>query len=264
MSKATITEADRLEGGVIRIWMKVKGQTFRRLYEPGCPPVWMAGSYSVEPKQQKELEAIFRATPPEGSHKEIVNALPPPPPVKKPEPAIDRRPPSYTYVKTTTIAPKSVPRPKPETEKEREVPTKHLPDKEEIAARDIKIIGYLASGYDHAETGALVDLDKRTVEGRVLVIRQNYKAANVMHMVATALRKNLIPPIRSAKSIVVTDREKEIIRYVSNGFTAKEIAGKIGISERQTVKIVSDLRKHFEALNVSNLVAIAISNKIIQ
>lgn len=60
----------------------------------------------------------------------------------------------------------------------------------------------------------------------------------------------------------ITEKEKEIIRYVSRGYRNKEIASKLSVSE-QTVKV--HLSRLFRKLNVSSrsqLIALTMNNKV--
>jgi len=67
---------------------------------------------------------------------------------------------------------------------------------------------------------------------------------------------------RTGKINSITEREKEIIGYVAQGYRNKEIASRLFVSE-QTVK--AHLNRIFRKLNVSNrsqLVALAVNNRV--
>lgn len=65
--EVNVISAEKLERGTIRVMVEVKGYLFKRLFHPMYPVVWYDeyGTFNdcqaMQPGQEKELEAIFKA-----------------------------------------------------------------------------------------------------------------------------------------------------------------------------------------------------------
>jgi DNA-binding NarL/FixJ family response regulator len=69
--------------------------------------------------------------------------------------------------------------------------------------------------------------------------------------------------IENETSRVLTDRQVEIIGYVAQGLTFREIGDELGISGRTVQKHVDLLLKKMEARNKTHMVAMALAQRII-
>lgn len=75
---------------------------------------------------------------------------------------------------------------------------------------------------------------------------------------------NLYQPGISGKEIAhLTRREKEILRHLSNGLTASEIAGKLFVSKLTIDSHRRNLMSKLKAKNVAVLIKIAVQNELI-
>jgi len=63
--------------------------------------------------------------------------------------------------------------------------------------------------------------------------------------------------------IILTKRENEILHYVSEGYTIKELADKLNISATTVIFHRNNLRKKFNARNSIDLISKAFKNKIL-
>ena len=63
--------------------------------------------------------------------------------------------------------------------------------------------------------------------------------------------------------IILTKRENEILQYVSEGYTIKELADKLNISATTVIFHRNNLRKKFNARNSIDLISKAFKNKIL-
>jgi len=59
-------------------------------------------------------------------------------------------------------------------------------------------------------------------------------------------------------------REKEIIRYTANGYTAKEVAKLTGLQYRTIEAYVTTIRKKLAAKNIAHAVYIASQNHLFE
>lgn len=66
------------------------------------------------------------------------------------------------------------------------------------------------------------------------------------------------------KYISLTDREKEVLEFICNGLSNKEIAEQLFISHRTVEGHKAKLMEKLGAKNTSNLIILAIKNKIIE
>lgn len=62
---------------------------------------------------------------------------------------------------------------------------------------------------------------------------------------------------------LLSNREIQIIRYKAHGFTAKEIAKRIGLEHRTIEIYVENIKRKLEAKNISHAIYIAIQKKIL-
>ena len=76
----------------------------------------------------------------------------------------------------------------------------------------------------------------------------------------TQTRQKPIPSLNS--EVVLTDREKEVIRMICMEFTAQEIAQKLEISPRTVEAIKDRLMDRFGAKNTAGLVFFAVRNNL--
>lgn len=63
-------------------------------------------------------------------------------------------------------------------------------------------------------------------------------------------------------NIVLTERELEVLKHISEGFTVKEIASKLYIAETTVIFHRNNLRKKFKARNTAELISKAFKYKI--
>lgn len=64
-------------------------------------------------------------------------------------------------------------------------------------------------------------------------------------------------------NLQISDKQKEILTYVSEGRTSKEIAGLVLLSDRTIHNNLTNLRKKFNAKNTIHLITIMRQNNII-
>jgi DNA-binding NarL/FixJ family response regulator len=74
-------------------------------------------------------------------------------------------------------------------------------------------------------------------------------------------RQKVIPSLNS--EIVLTDKEREVLRYICMEFTAQEIAQKMEISPRTVEAIKDRLMERFGSKNTAGLVFFAVKNNLI-
>ena len=65
------------------------------------------------------------------------------------------------------------------------------------------------------------------------------------------------------RDIILTKRENEILHYVSEGYTIKELASKLNISATTIIFHRNNLRKKFNARNSIDLISKAFKRKIL-
>ena len=63
--------------------------------------------------------------------------------------------------------------------------------------------------------------------------------------------------------INVTDKEKDLVRFLADGYTVAEIAKKISVNRRTLETYVLLVKKKFQSTTLANLVAIFLKNKLI-
>lgn len=62
----------------------------------------------------------------------------------------------------------------------------------------------------------------------------------------------------------MTDKDKQIIKLISEGKTSKEIGDELFLTENTVQQYVVLIRKELSAKNIAHLVGIALRNKIIK
>jgi DNA-binding NarL/FixJ family response regulator len=74
-------------------------------------------------------------------------------------------------------------------------------------------------------------------------------------------RQKVVPSLNS--EITLTDKEKEVLRYICMEFTAQEIAQKMDISARTVEAIKDRLMERFGSRNTAGLVFFAVKNNLV-
>src|ERR1700712_191950 len=74
-------------------------------------------------------------------------------------------------------------------------------------------------------------------------------------------RQKIIPSLNS--EITLTDREKDVLRFICMEFTAQEIAQKMDISPRTVEAIKDRLMERFGSKNTAGLVLFAVRNNLV-
>lgn len=136
--------------------------------------------------------------------------------------------------------------------------TEHCPDIGIIALtmfdEEEQIIEMLESG---AKGYLLKNADKNEIKEAIQSVYEQtpYYCKHTSHRLAQLVAKSKFNPYRQKPKLEFTDREKEIISYICDGITNKEIAEKIFLS----VRTVEGLRmKIMEKMNVKNTAGIII------
>lgn len=136
--------------------------------------------------------------------------------------------------------------------------TEHHPDIGIIALtmfdEEEQIIEMLESG---AKGYLLKNADKNEIKEAIQSVYDQipYYCKHTSHRLAQLVAKSKFNPYRQKPKLEFTDREKEIITYICEGITNKEIAEKIFLS----VRTVEGLRmKIMEKMNVKNTAGIII------
>ncbi|MER3497194.1 MAG: DNA-binding response regulator [Chitinophagaceae bacterium] len=75
-------------------------------------------------------------------------------------------------------------------------------------------------------------------------------------------RQKVVPSLNS--EITLTDKEKDVLRYICMEFTAQEIAKKMEISPRTVEAIKDRLMERFGSKNTAGLVFFAVKNNLIE
>jgi DNA-binding NarL/FixJ family response regulator len=75
-------------------------------------------------------------------------------------------------------------------------------------------------------------------------------------------RNKTIPNLNS--EITLTDKEKDVLRFICMEFTAQEIAQKMEISARTVESIKDRLMERFGSKNTAGLVFFAVKNNLIE
>ena len=125
----------------------------------------------------------------------------------------------------------------------------------------------------HSESGMVKNLIELGVDGYLIknsgkeemisAIRKVYKGHKVF---APAVTLSLIGNSTSNKQkldINLTDREIEILKLISDGFSNKEIGEKLFISHRTVDTHRTNMMKKLEVNNIAGLISFAIRNKIV-
>jgi len=60
------------------------------------------------------------------------------------------------------------------------------------------------------------------------------------------------------------NQQKELVKYISDGFTSLQIAPKFGVSHKTIEKNISDLKKEYGASNSVQLACIFLRKKLIK
>ena len=74
-------------------------------------------------------------------------------------------------------------------------------------------------------------------------------------------RQKVAPTLKS--EITISDRERDVIKYICMEFTAHEIAQKLEVSPRTVEAIKDRLMERFGAKNTAGLVFFAVKNNLI-
>jgi DNA-binding NarL/FixJ family response regulator len=74
-------------------------------------------------------------------------------------------------------------------------------------------------------------------------------------------KQKVIPNLNSETTL--TDRERDVIKYICMEFTAQEIAQKLSVSPRTVEAIKDRLMERFGAKNTAGLVFYAVKNNLI-
>lgn len=119
----------------------------------------------------------------------------------------------------------------------------------------LKAINAGASGY------LLKNSDDRELQEGLLKVAsgQSYFSSAVSQVLVDSLRK----PPRSDKEGELTSREMEVLRYIVEGLSNKEIADKTFISTRTVDKHRAKLMRKLNARNAADLVRISFERKLL-
>lgn len=60
------------------------------------------------------------------------------------------------------------------------------------------------------------------------------------------------------------NQQKELVKYISDGFTSLQIAPKFGVSHKTIELRISEIKKEYSAINITHLVAIFLRKKLIK
>ena len=74
-------------------------------------------------------------------------------------------------------------------------------------------------------------------------------------------RQKVVPSLNS--EITLSDKEKDVLRFICMEFTAQEIAQKLEVSPRTVEAIKDRLMERFGAKNTAGLVFFAVKNNLI-
>jgi len=85
---------------------------------------------------------------------------------------------------------------------------------------------------------------------------------NRIHLKRSHARYKTIPNLNS--EITLTDKEKDVLRFICMEFTAQEIAQKMEISARTVESIKDRLMERFGSKNTAGLVFFAVKNNLIE
>jgi DNA-binding NarL/FixJ family response regulator len=82
--------------------------------------------------------------------------------------------------------------------------------------------------------------------------------------VATALREVVANPRTSSSADLLTEREREILKLVAEGFSTKEIAVKLDISVKTADNHRNNLMKKLQLHNAASLTRYAIQSGLVE
>jgi DNA-binding NarL/FixJ family response regulator len=114
--------------------------------------------------------------------------------------------------------------------------------------------GYLLKSADPTE------IKKAIVE----VMQKGYYLNNFVNRILlkkSHAKQKVIPTLNS--EIVLSDREREVLRFICMEFTAQEIAQKMDISPRTVEAIKDRLMERFGSKNTAGLVFFAVKNNLV-
>ncbi len=101
------------------------------------------------------------------------------------------------------------------------------------------------------------------IEAIYTVKKAGYYFANVDLKTIIAAKKTYKQNIDAKDAIVFTNREKEIIQLIYQGYTNKEISDKLFISQRTVDAHRNNILQKAQVRNASSLMAFAIKNNLI-
>jgi DNA-binding NarL/FixJ family response regulator len=113
--------------------------------------------------------------------------------------------------------------------------------------------GYLLKNADKNET---LDAIKSVYAGQAYYCRQT--SGKLAQMVA----RSKFNPYRHQVKPVFTDREKEMIKYICEGLTNKEIAAKVFLSVRTVEGLRMKMLEKMDAHNTAGIIIYAIKNNL--
>ncbi|MCS6904230.1 MAG: response regulator transcription factor [Bacteroidia bacterium] len=130
-------------------------------------------------------------------------------------------------------------------------------DEPEYVIRSIKSGG---EGYilKTAEIEELVNAVRSVARG------EKYYSHQVAKIIFSSCDSHHYNPSRSEKTIVLTNREREILRYVADGYNTREIANILYISPRTVETHRLRIMQKLEAHNTAELIKLALMYKLIQ
>lgn len=97
------------------------------------------------------------------------------------------------------------------------------------------------------------------------VVEKGYYLNNFVNRILlkkSHARQKVVPSLNS--EITLSDREKDVLRYICMEFTASEIAQKMEISPRTVEAIKDRLMERFGSKNTAGLVFFAVKNNLIE
>jgi DNA-binding NarL/FixJ family response regulator len=99
---------------------------------------------------------------------------------------------------------------------------------------------------------------------RTVFLGQKYLKGIVSQVVIDSLLKTKYPENFQVNNNALSEREKEIIKYISLGMLNKQIAGKLSISQRTVDAHKSNIMKKLKISSKAELIVYAIKNDIIK
>lgn len=117
-----------------------------------------------------------------------------------------------------------------------------------------------ASGYLNKDTSA----DELLNAIDLLLKGEPYFGRNLSHIIYSSYKEQLLHPNADEDKKMASEREIEIIEYLSKGLSTKEIAEIMCISARTVESHKKNLMEKFDVKNTLELVCFAIKKNIIQ